>query len=418
MKRFPHDQQAEVPEAGFEGVAEAKKWLKRMMGTAQPKFDEVWRQLINRQVDMDAIDGAISRDEFLEEARELAKTKAVQRKDRRRSALRKPRKVIEYRDLTDLESIRAEALAEYFARLGDRYPPLIKLRKRLNDGAPLDPTQAFGLLNSQAARILKLRDFIVQGVPLLNHDSTLRVRPVLMKKPSSSHDSEVEVQLKWRGGTARQTASLSRRKDKSAEIQWLATPVPRSYIQSIGWISVWPESVLDEVREVAEALARGLPWEEPDATWFVLTGVAPTIEPFTVVRESNRNGYVSATDDPADAYVGYRFSEITLRVQSWVSPESVENVYRHRSGRRGESAQGHVSRSSNSRTVKLFLFVVSEARKSGRRPNWGRLLSAWNAQCPIEWRYPSLQQLRTAYIRGKAAIVFDGSDELAKQAPD
>jgi hypothetical protein len=102
-------------------------------------------------------------------------------------------------------------------------------------------------------------------------------------------------------------------------------------------------SVLDELRWRSVRLARDYPWEEAEASRFILTGKIPQM-PAVV-------GRLGASRDPT-----YTYGTINLTVQPWVPARVVYRFYRDiRQG-----AFAGIYQSVSKRKIAVFRFVVSQ----------------------------------------------------------
>src|SRR5215216_46541 len=75
---------------------------------------------------------------------------------------------------------------------------------------------------------------------------------------------------------------------------------------------------LDELSWLANRLSRAYRWREDAAKWFVLTGVAPYVQPLSVTVSD----HVSIKDYYPNT------ASIALMVEAWVDAKDVERVYR------------------------------------------------------------------------------------------
>ena len=177
-------------------------------------------------------------------------------------------------------------------------------------------------------------------------------------------------------------------------------------------IQVAQSSVLDELRRVAHTLTRALitscPWQDTQATWFVLTGEPPAVP---AMRGRARAGRRSAPD----------FGTITLDRQSWVSADAVRKFYKRLQRRLLASKPG----STSERNLAVFRFVVSQlevqAPDDSRRkplllskrkatlaqPPWRTLLDRWNRKYPEEheWHCKDVRNFSKAFRRAEQAVL-------------
>ncbi|MGF1472111.1 MAG: hypothetical protein ACFB50_10270 [Rubrobacteraceae bacterium] len=86
------------------------------------------------------------------------------------------------------------------------------------------------------------------------------------------------------------------------------------------YLDVWEDSVLGELALIAERLTGNFPWQEAQATHFVLTGRVPSVPP---VRINYR-----LEEDFTEERRHYKRGVITLTVSSWVSAETIQRAYK------------------------------------------------------------------------------------------
>jgi len=119
-------------------------------------------------------------------------------------------------------------------------------------------------------------------------------------------------------------------------------------------------------------LTRVYPWEEAEASRFILTGKIPKM-PAVV-------GRLSASRDPS-----YTYGTITLTVQPWVPAKVIYRFYRDM--RQGAFAGRH--RSVSERKIVVFRFVVSQyefALQNTESPCIGSSILQWAQYCAYRIR--------------------------------
>ncbi len=158
-------------------------------------------------------------------------------------------------------------------------------------------------------------------------------------------------------------------------------------------VKALPNSLLDELLGLSNALAGVYGWKQEDALWFVLTGKTPQVSPLEV---------------SASLLTGYDHSPpvwtITLEVRPWVGVETVKKAYQEivRQMLRGDS-------SKNKKTEKklaLFRFVVEQTKAHGKRPNWPILFEQWNEEYPEghEWHYKKAKYPKSPWDSFRRAL--------------
>jgi hypothetical protein len=183
----------------------------------------------------------------------------------------------------------------------------------------------------------------------------------------------------------------------------------------------------DSLRKLCRSLSGRYPWTEDEAMRFVLTGKVPDV-PSLYARIR-----LSGSEDNLFSY-----GTVTLRVEPWVSAESVERFYREMQSQ----MLGRKPRKLERRNVALFRFVVErcEAVEWGReefrdengylvrdesgdpvidwglrkgrqmlgKPPWRELLTMWNERYPEghEWHYKEVWNFQRDFGRAASAIPF------------
>jgi hypothetical protein len=197
---------------------------------------------------------------------------------------------------------------------------------------------------------------------------------------------DVHLEISWDGGSA----SF----DPSFESSPGSPALPKIHLLSGDqWFpyDVWPGSVYDELRKVTESLVKAYPWNEPEATTYVLTGLTPFIPPIYV--------------HPIDPKIGAAgHLSVTISVEPWVSAETMTRVYKLLKS----ALYPGKSRALSEKNVALFRFVTQHAAPGGEIPSFDELLEMWNAEQEgrPEWQYKSVWTLSRDYRRTGHMIVF------------
>jgi hypothetical protein len=132
------------------------------------------------------------------------------------------------------------------------------------------------------------------------------------------------------------------------------------------------DSPLGALRDLGNDLTkRYRGWKRNYATRFVLTGEAPEIRPLVVEGQG---------------------STFIMRVEPWISPESVKNAYTRELWFRGWMNEHYGGRKVKRRrrpadkNLKLLRFVTDRIDHRGRRPNGREVAAQWDAAYP-DWAY-------------------------------
>lgn len=176
----------------------------------------------------------------------------------------------------------------------------------------------------------------------------------------------------------------------------LAYPGPGPYVAREG---VWPGSVLAFLVNASKTLTlRYSPWEEYQATWFVLTGHAPSVRP---LRVSYRQSH----------FEEYSHYVLTLQVEPWVPASTVLRTYRDLQRR----LLGRENRPLTLHALAVFEFVTGR-RAAGGKVSWRQLMQEWNSD-PARKPYRDPRQFQRTYERTEHAVVDPQYHPLKRNDP-
>ena len=127
-------------------------------------------------------------------------------------------------------------------------------------------------------------------------------------------------------------------------------------------ITFWPDSLLGDLRWLCKELVKSHPWDIGEAPSFVLTGQHPMVQP---IKAKVNSSWI----------VGTRaHTTISLTVQPWVPPESVEVAYRQLQKRVIGGECGRIS----DKNLRLLQFTTKHADADGNLPNGDVLVREWD----------------------------------------
>jgi hypothetical protein len=368
--------------------------------------DPIWEVAVEDGWVKDVLEGRADRDDLLDTIRQLWKryTRMRSWEERRQEARSKSDEknpdAITPR-LGDRETQRAQVVEEYVAKVAACERSVFAFRKRFLGGTTLSHAQADALITSPAAAYLPFQCFIPLGesqIPLLNHSATLRT------DPSESDEGDpytLDILVDPPGETFRAEVQRTRR---------------LLYIDEDGQTQetlVEDRSILEGLRVLSKYLAAEYPWQEEQATWFVLTGEPPALSAAT--------GRVSRGSAAP-------YAEITMTVQPWVPADTVRKFYGQLQGRVLTSRPRAVSE----RNLAVFRFVVGQqsvkpysdnapASELTRRhpnlmrlkqPSWRVMLKRWNRHYSAgdKWHYQYVRTFQRDFRRAAQAIVSPHAD--------
>jgi hypothetical protein len=378
-----------------------REWVARAL-----KWDEVpdpiWEDAVVDGWVKDVLEGSVDRNEFLKTIRQWMKRYKRMRaweEGREAEGRSKPGEgepeFIRPR-LGDRETHRAEAVEEYVAKVAACERRVFAFRKRFLGGTVLSPAQADALITSPAAAYLPFQYFIPFGeslIPLLGHSATLRT-----DTPKGDEGGSYSLNI----------FAHPPGKTFSVEVQRTERLL---YIDEEGQTEetlVEDHSVLEGLRRLSNYLAAEYPWQEAQATWFVLTGELPALSAAT--------GRVSRGSAAP-------YAEITMTVQPWVSADTVRKFYGQLQARVLKSRP----RALSERNLAVFRFVVGQQEVKPysddapasrltrqhpkllrlKQPSWRVMLHRWNRQYPAgdKRRYKYVRNFQRDFQRAAQAIV-------------
>jgi hypothetical protein len=364
--------------------------------------DPLWEDAVEDGWVQDVLDGREDRYELLKTVRHWRKRHERLRKweqgrpeERRSNPSPEESESVRLR-LGNRETQRVEAIEEYVAKLAACERRVFAFRKRFLGGKTLAEAQADALITSPAAAYLPFECFIPFGesrIALLNHSATLRTDP---PESDGAGPYSLDIYVQPSGETF------------SVDVQrteWLRFLDEDGQPQGI---LVEDRSVLEGLRRLSNYLAAEYPWQEEQATWFVLTGEPPALPAAT--------GRVSRGSAAP-------YAELTMSVQPWVPADTVRKFYSQLQG----SVLASRPRALSERNLAVFRFVVGQqevkpssddAQASAltrqhpklmklKQPSWRIMLERWNRQHHErhKWHYKSVRIFQRDFQRAAQAIV-------------
>ncbi len=299
--------------------------------------------------------------------------------------------------LTEYEIGRSELFSEYLAKL--TASDVEDFRGKHLDGKLLSPKQARALLTSPVAAHWPHLEFDLQGIPIVGHSyqveenkhdekgpySLVRVSVPASRNPWFKDRRQPKTGA-WEWPDKRRdvkTNETPRREFKTGyppqEKTWKILPFPGADGYTHRTV-VKPFSVLGVLCDKVTRLIQRYPWEEADATWFVLTGETPWVAPLTWQFRGIGAGFDS-----------WNYGYITLKVEPWVSASVVERVYSNVQ----HQLLGKDNKRVGEKNRELFRFVIVRMKPDGSLPRARELVKEWDHEYP-QWRYghDDIQQVR------------------------
>jgi hypothetical protein len=248
------------------------------------------------------------------------------------------------------ERLRAEVLSEYLAKVAAINSQVAQFRSNVLASELLIPEHARAFLSSPATRYLTHRVWQAYGIPA-RHTATLL---------DENYGRTEDGPFHW----------VQVRTNPPGETHAVFIPNPQNY-DNLTYrtedgrpkrLTFWPGSVLGDLRKLSKELTKSHPWDMDEAMWFVLTGERPIVKPIKAKINSSWT-------------VGTRaHTNISLTVQPWVPPETVEIAYRQLQKQAIGGAHGRVS----DKNLNLLRFVTQRADGSGNLPKGEVLVKDWD----------------------------------------
>jgi hypothetical protein len=248
------------------------------------------------------------------------------------------------------ERFRAVVLSEYLAKMAAIDPEVVRLRDDLIGSELLSPEEARASLSSPATHYLSRGVWRVYGIPA-KHKATLL---------DESYGRTEDGPFHW----------VQVRTDPPGETHAVFIPNPQSYDYLTYFaedgrpkrVAFWPGSVLGNLRKLCKELTKVHPWDIDEAIWFVLTDEHPTVPPIRT-----RINSISVLG-------GRAYNTISLTVQLWVPPETVEAAYRQL---QRQVIGGDIGRIGE-KNLNLLRFVTRRADGAGNLPKGSMLVTEWD----------------------------------------
>jgi hypothetical protein len=149
-------------------------------------------------------------------------------------------------------------------------------------------------------------------------------------------------------------------------------------------LHVWAGSPLDDLRKIAESLAKFYPWEPAQAAAFVLEGLIPLATPFMLHFPQTWH-----ETRPTRA-------KLIMEVDLWMPASSVLRAYRDV---QRKVLPGH-NRPVSRRSLDLVNFAMQH-----RPGTWPEHLDDWNTEHPTA-TYSDYRRFRYAFIRARQSLLF------------
>jgi hypothetical protein len=248
------------------------------------------------------------------------------------------------------EGLRATVLSEYLAKVAAIDAGVVQFRNDVLGGSLLTPEEVRAFLSSPATRYLSGDVWRAYGIPA-KHTATLL---------DESYGRTEDGPFHW----------VQVRTDPPGETHAVFIPNPQSYDylpyfaedgrpKRVGY---WQGSVLGDLRKLCKELTKGHPWGIDEATWFVLTGETPPVQPIRAKIHSTWVPFSRA------------LTTISVTAQPWVRAETVEGAYRQAQ----RQALGGDNKRIGDKSLRILEFVIRRADADGNLPSGRTLVEEWD----------------------------------------
>jgi hypothetical protein len=372
---------------------ELKQWAENELGRAIP--ESIWDDLIERN-DVDETLRGLKQNKhsaleyFVGTVRRLLKHYS----DGQRSRFHQSKQDEYEGELTEKEIKRAQALAEYHAKFASADRKIRDFRDSILQGDLLSPEKADTFVTSVTTCFADRFDFRSYGIPYKDHKATLIEDETYSERGEFYH--KISFSVEPSRTQLEQPITVRFPVEDRLILDWVHEDF------SFQQIMYRKHSLLDELITLSDTLAQRIGCYQQVAALFILTGNPPSIRPISVQEDTSRH------------FGTYSFHKgiITMKIQPWVSAESVLRTYR----KLQQHVFGHSNHSMRSeRLLELFRFVTQEmtfVRSNSRvwddiveKPEWPKLLERWNHSHPDD-KYTQLSNFERDYKRAKESILL------------
>jgi hypothetical protein len=251
------------------------------------------------------------------------------------------------------EGLRTEIVSDYLAKMATIDSDVVQFRNDVLDGELLTPKEARAFLLSPATRFLDRAVWQAYGIPA-KHTAMLLDENVGREAEGPFHWVRIQI-------------------DPPVEEHAVFIPNPQNYdnltyLTEDGRprrVTFWPGSVLGVLRRLCKELTKSHLWNTDEATWFVLTAERPMLRPISAKINSFWTPGTRA------------HTTISLTVQPWVPPETVEAAYRQLQ----KGVIGGECGRIGDKNLKLLEFVAKRADVNGNLPKGEVLVQEWDRKC-------------------------------------
>jgi hypothetical protein len=323
---------------------------------------------------------------------------------------------IEPQQPDEYERRRAQAYSAFAAKSAATELRVLRFRDRALDGRTLTVEEAKALLTSPVAAQFSTAWFRNHRVPVVAHVSKVDdvedgQNPYEARRRievNGSHFNQEAIRWILNGGPVFPGETVHPEDEtipSAVHLPIVSVPLETLW-NGEGYVLALESSVIGELVELGQKLARWYFWQQAEAIRFILLGdIVPQIAPL--------KAQVALSGRGTTAGAALNHGHITLTAEPWVSPESVRDFYQSIR----QQVFGRKARQFSERNVTVFNFVtdrmeVETVREPGqlprrrlvRRETWRALMEAWNREQRQEWSYKDPRNFRKDFHRGRRAV--------------
>lgn len=362
---------------------ELRTWVREQLRQEVP--DSIWT-LVREDGYLNVVDEA-ERDDLVRRIARLLQLMSSKPMRKRRRSVGRNADVTLKPLLTARESLRAQALTEYFGKLAGATPELQRFRAQVLDGQLLTKDGVKQLLLSPVARMLSIEDFRRWQIPLIHEGR------IVSEIYEAGKTYEAVLYADPPGATvpfSQDLAVAGTFWERLAGNQIISVRIDGMRHET----TVFDGSILDALRRTGLAL-KTFPWQDGESLLFALTGNIPSIAPMS----SSMKLAMSSHSDRA---------RIQITADPWVSAASVARMF----GRAQKQLLARHNRPISERRLELFRFVTAN-QQDLEIPPWRGLMENWNKKFR-SWRYDDVRNFSRDYWSAARGLLFPQYDFLAK----
>jgi hypothetical protein len=281
--------------------------------------------------------------------------------------------------------MRAEAAGFALADVASRIPRIVQFRNEVLANRLLGTAEALAFLRSPALERLTAKEIEAAGAPVVGHDA------IVIDGPKRLSEGPVSIRISPPGVVIT--------KDMSS-LKPVIMPIPVEGKRTEKR-TVYAKSVLSDLWTLTYRLASWYWWQWDEAMLWVITGKIPS-------TPAVRSEFHGNADEAAER------ATITLSIDPWVSPESVERVYR---AMRKKYVSGGFRDWDRGRPLDVFRFVAEQRASTSETLIWRALLDRWESAHPDRSYGGNTRNFQRDYVRARNHLLWPYEKKLRRPYP-